>query len=367
MKKEISRREFLLAGTAVAAATLAAPVVGASPAWESEGQRNMQSTTMPKRYLGDLEVSALGLGCMSMAGIYNPPQPKEKMIPIIRSAFERGVTFFDTAEAYGPFLSEEMVGEALEPFKGKVVIATKFAFSFNGTQATGRDSRPEHIRQAVEGCLKRLRVETIDLCYLHRIDPNVPIEDVALTVKDLIREGKIRYFGLSEVSPNTIRRAHAVQKVTAVQSEYSMVERVMEKHIFPVCEELGIGFVPWGPTARGLLTDKYNDFSQLDYRRAAISYFQKEALEANQALLAIIRDWAERKEATPVQVALSWIIAQKPWIVPIPGTTNPDHAIENIGAKNVHFTQAELAEIRNSIEKVTVMGVRTPDQTLADQ
>jgi aryl-alcohol dehydrogenase-like predicted oxidoreductase len=365
-QRGISRKEFLAASTAVAMTVLAAPVVNARGSAESTGNSKEQNTAIRTRYLGGLEVSALGLGCMSMAGVYNPPQPKEKMIPIIRTAVEQGVTFFDTAEVYGPFLSEEIVGEALEPFKGKVVIATKFGFGYNGNQTAGLDSRPERIRQAVEGSLKRLRIETIDLCYLHRRDPNVPIEDVAGTVKDLIQEGKIRYFGLSEVSPETIRRAHAVQKVTAVQSEYSMLERVMEKNIFPVCEELGIGFVPWGPTARGLLTDKYNNFSELDYRRAAIPYFQEQALEANQALLAIVRDWAERKEATPVQVALAWIIAQKPWIVPIPGTTNPDHSLENIGARGVHFTQAELVEIRNSIEGVAVRGVRTPDQTLRD-
>jgi aryl-alcohol dehydrogenase-like predicted oxidoreductase len=234
-KKGISRREFLTVGTAVAISVLTAPAAMARGAQDSSGEpkNQNQSAAIPKRYLGDLEVSALGLGCMSMAGVYNPPQPKEKMIPIIRTAVEQGVTFFDTAEVYGPFLSEEIVGEALEPFKGQVVIATKFGFGYNGNRTAGLDSRPPRIRQAVEGSLQRLRIETIALCYLHRRDPNVPIEDVAGTVKELIQEGKIRYFGLSEVSPETIRRAHAVQKVTAVQSEYSMLERVMEKTSFP--------------------------------------------------------------------------------------------------------------------------------------
>jgi aryl-alcohol dehydrogenase-like predicted oxidoreductase len=291
------------------------------------------------------------------------------MIAHIRQAVERGVTFFDTAEVYGPFTSEELVGEALAPFKGKVVIATKFGFNFQDGRTSGRNSRPENIRRAVEGSLKRLKIESIDLLYQHRADPNVPVEDVAGTVRDLIKEGKVKNFGLSEMSPRTIRRAHAVQPVAAVQSEYSLMERVVENGILSTCEELGIAFVPWGPTARAFLTDRFNEYSRFaqEDRRASVPMFTPEALKANMPLLALARDWALRKGVTPAQFSLSWLLAQKPFIVPIPGTTNPHHLIENLGAAGVKFTADELREIRAGVSKIKVQGARAPESALVDQ
>jgi aryl-alcohol dehydrogenase-like predicted oxidoreductase len=307
---------------------------------------------------------------MSMvAGFYNPAPPRQEMVALIRGAVERGVTFFDTAEVYGPFTSEEIVGEALAPFKGKVVIATKFGFNFQDGRTSGRNSRPENIRRAVEGSLKRLRVDAIDLYYLHRVDPQVPVEDVAGTVKELIQAGKIKHFGLSEAAPKTIRRAHAVQKVTALQSEYSLMERVVENEILSTCEELGIGFVPWGPTARAFLTDRFNEYSRFaqEDRRATVSLFAPEALKANMPLLALVREWALLKGVTPAQFSLGWLLAQKPFIVPIPGTTQLAHLDENLGAVNVRLTPAELGEIRAAVERIPLIGVRAPETATRDQ
>jgi len=302
----VGRRELLLAGLAMAA-TVTFPHINSRTA-------AAQATVSDRRKLGSLEVSALGLGCMSMVGIYNLPQPKQEMIALIRAAVERGVTFFDTAEVYGPFTSEEIVGEALAPFKGKVVIASKFGFGYQDGRVSGRNSRPENIRRAVEGSLKRLKVDTIDLYYLHRVDPAVPIEDVAGTVKELIQAGKIKHFGLSEAAPKTIRRAHAVQPVTALQSEYSLIERVVENEILSTCEELGIGFVPWGPVARGFLTDRFDENSRFDSsdRRSSVPLFTPEGLKANKPLLELVREWARRKGASPAQFSLAWLLAQKP-------------------------------------------------------
>jgi aryl-alcohol dehydrogenase-like predicted oxidoreductase len=284
---------------------------------------------MQKRKLGksNLEVSAIGLGCMGMSFSYGPPKDKQEMTSLLHAAVERGITFFDTAEVYGPFLNEELVGEALAPFRGKVVIATKFGFDLSGSDnqpgAPGVNSRPEHIKQAVEGSLKRLKVETIDLLYQHRVDPNVPIEDVAGAVKQLIQAGKVKHFGLSEAGAQTIRRAHAVQPVTALQSEYSLWTRTPEKEVIPTIEELGIGFVPYSPLGKGFLTGKMNEnttFDSSDFR-SGLPRFTQEALKANQALIELLGSIAERKKATPAQIALAWLLAQKPWMVPIPGTT----------------------------------------------
>jgi aryl-alcohol dehydrogenase-like predicted oxidoreductase len=327
-------------------------------------------TQRTRRRLGPLEVSPIGLGCMSMvAGTYNPAPDPRAMVALIRAAVDRGVTFFDTAEAYGPFTSEEIVGEALAPVRDRVVIATKFGFSFENGGRLGRNSRPEHIRQAVDGSLRRLRTDRIDLLYQHRQDPNVPVEDVAGTVKELIAQGKVKQFGLSEVSPQTLRRAHAVQPVAALQSEYSLLERVVENGILSTCEELGVGFVCWGPTARAYLTgifDENTRFTAPD-RRASVAQFTPEALRANALLLALVREWARRKNVTPVQFSLAWLLAQKPFIVPIPGTTKRQHLEENLGAIAVTFTPAELAEIRGAVSKINVIGSRPASSALVDQ
>jgi aryl-alcohol dehydrogenase-like predicted oxidoreductase len=335
----ISRRNFI-ATTSLAGAGLIFSQFGCVT------PQKLASGKMERRMLGSLEVSSLGLGCMSMAGVYNEPKPKPEMIAVIRSAVEQGVTFFDTAEVYGPFYSEEIVGEALQPFKGKVQIASKFGFAFDGNKTTGKSSRPEHIRKALEGSLKRLKIDAVDLYYLHRMDPQVPIEDIAGTVKELIKEGKVKHFGLSEVAPGTIRRAHAVQTVSALQSEYSLLERVMEKGILSVCEELGIGFVPWGPLNRGFLTGRYDENTKFGYRNAEVPYFKPEALKANIVLLNQIKKWSKDKSVTPAQFSLAWLQAQKPWIVPIPGTTNQQHLKENNGAVNVKFTTDGLQNIQ---------------------
>ncbi len=326
-------------------------------------------TDKEKRRLGTLEVSALGLGCMSMAGVYNAPQPKNEMVAVIRAAVEQGVTFFDTAEVYGPHYSEEIVGEGLRPFRAQVIIATKFGFDTTSGARGGRNSRPEHIRQALEGSLKRLQTDVIDLYYLHRLDPQVPVEDVAGTVKDLIKEGKVRHFGLSEVAPDTIRRAHAVQKVTALQSEYSLIERVMEHGILSTCEELGIGFVPWGPVNRGFLTGRFDQNTRFEpsNRNSQLPYLTPDALKTNIKLLDLVRKWSKEKGITPAQFSLAWLQAQKPWIVPIPGTTNPGHLKENLGANNVTFTADELKDFRTAMETIKLVGVRTPDTLLKDQ
>ena len=323
---------------------------------------------MQKRKLGNsgLEVSALGLGCMGMSHGYGPAKDRAEMISLLRSAAEKGVTLFDTAEVYGPFTNEELVGEALAPIRDSVVIATKFGLAPDPNDASkwnGLDSRPEHIREVTEASLKRLRIETIDLLYQHRVDPKVPIEDVAGTVKDLIREGKVRYFGLSEPGVQTIRRAHAVQPVAAVQSEYSLWTRGQEAEVLPALEELGIGFVPFSPLGRGFLTGKIDEdttFSSNDMRNR-LPRFTQEARKANQTLIDLLKSIGERKNATPAQMALAWLLAQKPWIVPIPGTTKLNRLEENIGAAAVELTPDDLRDIDNAASKITVQGERYPE------
>jgi len=313
----------------------------------------------------NLEVSALGLGCMGMSFGYGPAAVKQEMISLIRSAVERGITFFDTAEAYGPFTNEELVGEALAPFRGQVVVATKFGFKLgpNGEQM-GLDSRPEHIKQVAEGSLKRLKVDAIDLFYQHRVDPDVPIEDVAGAVKDLIQEGKVKHFGLSEAGVQTIRRAHAVQQVTALQSEYSLWWRAPEEEVLPTLEELGIGFVPFSPLGKGFLTGKIDEnttFDSSDFRNI-VPRFTPEARKANQALVDLLGKIAEHKNATPAQIALAWLLAQKPLIVPIPGTRKLERLDENIGAVAVELTSDDLREIDSAASQITVQGARYPEE-----
>jgi aryl-alcohol dehydrogenase-like predicted oxidoreductase len=322
---------------------------------------------MQKRKLGrtNLEVSAVGLGCMGMSFGYGPPKDKRQMISVIRAAVERGVTFFDTAEVYGPFTNEELVGEALAPFREEVAIATKFGFQLDPASGKqiGLDSRPEHIREVAEASLKRLKVDAIDLFYQHRVDLDVPIEDVAGAVKKLIQEGKVRHFGLSEAGAKTIRRAHAVQPVTALQSEYSLWTRGPEKEVLPTLEELGIGFVPYSPLGKGFLTGKMNQdtkFEGSDFRNI-LPRFTPEALKANQTLVGLLAKTAERKKATPAQIALAWLLAQKPWIVPIPGTTKLARLEENIGAAGVELTSEDLREIDGAASKIAVQGARYPE------
>ncbi len=322
---------------------------------------------MQQRKLGksNLEVSAIGLGCMGMSFGYGPAKDKQQMIPLIRAAVERGVTFFDTAEVYGPFINEELVGEALAPFRGQVVIATKFGFQLDpntGKQA-GLNSRPEHIRQVAEESLKRLGVEAIDLFYQHRVDPDVPIEDVAGAVKELILEGKVKHFGLSEAGVKTIRRAHAVQPVTALQSEYSLWTRGPEKEVLPALEELGIGFVPFSPLGKGFLTGKMDENTKLDGTdfRNILPRFTPEAMRANRALVDLLGSIGERKQATPAQIALAWLLAQKKWIVPIPGTTKLHRLEENLGAASVELTPDDLQEIESAASQITVQGARYPE------
>jgi aryl-alcohol dehydrogenase-like predicted oxidoreductase len=321
---------------------------------------------MQKRKLGTLEVSALGLGCMGMSHGYGPAKDKTEMISLLRSAVDKGVTFFDTAEVYGPFTNEELVGEGLAPVRDQVVIATKFGFKpdpDDPSKWNGLDSRPEHIREVAEASLKRLKTETIDLLYQHRVDPNVPIEDVAGAVGDLIREGKVRHFGLSEPGVNTIRRAHAVQPVAAVQSEYSLWTRGPEAEVLPVLEELGIGFVPFSPLGRGFLTGKIDEdttFSSSDMRNR-LPRFTQEARKANQALIDLVKSIGEQKNATPAQIALAWLLAQKPWIVPIPGTTKLSRLEENIGAAAIELTPQDLRDINNAASKIAVQGERYPE------
>ena len=322
---------------------------------------------MQKRKLGNsgLEVSALGLGCMGMSFGYGPAGDKKEMISVIRSAVERGVTFFDTAEVYGPFTNEELVGEALAPVREQVKIATKFGFKLdpNSGKQAGLDSRPEHIKQVAETSLKRLRTNAIDLFYQHRVDPDVPIEDVAGAVKDLIQEGKVRHFGLSEAGVKTIRRAHAVQPVTAVQSEYSLWWRSPETEVLPTLEELGIGFVPFSPLGKGFLTGKIDEnttFDSADFRNI-VPRFTPEARKANQALVDLLTRVAKQKKATPAQIALAWLLAQKPWIVPIPGTTKLERLKENIGAAAVELTPDDLRQIDSAASKIMVEGARYPE------
>jgi aryl-alcohol dehydrogenase-like predicted oxidoreductase len=320
---------------------------------------------MQKRVLGKsgLEVSALGLGCMGMSMSYGPPADKKEMIALIGKAVERGITFFDTAELYGPYTNEELLGEALAPFRGQVAIATKFGIKLDASGQQVQDSRPERIRQSIEGSLKRLRVDVIDLYYQHRVDPEVPIEDVAGTVKDLIREGKVKHFGLSEAGVQTIRRAHAVQPVTAVESEYSLWWRRPEEELLPTVEELGIGFVPFSPLGKGYLTGKIDEntsFAKNDFRNI-VPRFSPEARKANLALVGLLGTVAEKKKATPAQIALAWLLAQKPWIVPIPGTTKLHRLDENIGAVAVELTADDLREIDSAAAKITIQGARYPE------
>jgi len=322
---------------------------------------------MQKRKLGksNLEVSAIGLGCMGMSFGYGPPKDKNEMIALIRAAVDRGVTFFDTAEVYGPFINEELVGEAVAPVREKVVIATKFGFKFGPKgEQIGLDSRPEHIKQVAEASMKRLRTDVIDLFYQHRVDPNVPIEDVAGAVKDLVHEGKVKHFGLSEAGVQTIRRAHAAQPVTALQSEYSLWWRKPEEEVLPTLEELGIGFVPFSPLGRGFLTGKMNDNTSFDSSdlRSTLPRFTPEARKANQALVDLLGEIATRKKATSAQIALAWLLGQKPWIAPIPGTTKLKRLEENIGAAEIELTANDLREIENAASKIKVQGARYPEK-----
>jgi aryl-alcohol dehydrogenase-like predicted oxidoreductase len=328
---------------------------------------------MQKRKLGNsgLEVSALGLGCMGMSFSYGPPKDKQEMTTLLHAAVDRGITFFDTAEVYGPFLNEELVGEALAPFRKQLVIATKFGFDVSpgfdprGMKgAPGLNSRPEHIKEAVEGSLKRLKTDVIDLLYQHRVDPDVPIEDVAGTVKDLIHQGKVKHFGLSEAGVQTIRRAHAVQPVAALQSEYSLWTRTPEKEVIPTLEELGIGLVPYSPLGKGFLTGKIAENAKFDSSdfRSTLPRFTPEALKANQALIDLLSTIGQRKNATPAQIALAWLLAQKPWMAPIPGTTKLDRLDENIGALSVALTPADLQEIDQAASQITVQGARYPER-----
>ena len=328
---------------------------------------------MQKRKLGksNLEVSAIGLGCMGMSFSYGPPKDKKEMTTVLQGAVERGITFFDTAEVYGPFLNEELLGEALAPFRGKVVIATKFGFDLSPNHdprgmkgPPGLNSRPERIKEAVEGSLKRLKVETIDLLYQHRVDPNVPIEDVAGAVKNLIRQGKVKHFGLSEAGAKTIRRAHAVQPLTALQSEYSLWTRTPEKEVIPALEELGIGLVPYSPLGKGFLTGAIKESAKFDSSdfRSTLPRFTPEALKANQALIDLLVSIGKRKKATPAQIALAWLLAQKPWMVPIPGTTKLNRLDENIGAVAVRLEAEDVRDIDSAASKIKVEGARYPER-----
>src|SRR5271165_5502516 len=328
---------------------------------------------MQKRKLGksNLEVSAIGLGCMGMSFSYGPPKDKKEMTELLHAAVDRGVTFFDTAEVYGPFLNEELVGEALAPYRGKVAIATKFGFDVSPRSdprgmtgvPSGVNSKPEHIKQAVEGSLKRLKVDVIDLYYQHRVDPNVPIEDTAGAVKELIHAGKVKHFGMSEAGAKTIRRAHAVQPVTAVQSEYSLWWRKPEQEVIPTLEELGIGFVPYSPLGKGFLTGAIKEDAKFDSTdfRSKLPRFAADALKTNQALIDLLGTIAKSKNATPAQIALAWLLAQKPWIVPIPGTTKLNRLEENIGALAVELTSGDLREINEAASNIPVEGARYPE------
>lgn len=372
---ENNRRNFLKTGALVSGSLLAAPLLSFGknilPNQEATLAIDVNAT---ERILGtgkhSLKVSALGLGCMSMtSNSYNPPRDKSDMVNVIRGAVEQGVTFFDTAEFYGPFSSEEYVGEALKPLRNQVVIASKFGFEFeNGKSTGGRDSKPASIRKAVEGMLRRLQTDHIDLLYQHRVDPKIPIEDVAGTVKDLIKEGKALHFGLSEASHENIRKAHAIQPVTALQNEYSLLERVHENGTLDLCEELGIGFVPWCPIVRGFLADRFNEYTRFaeESRFSAVPYMKPEALKNNMPLIDLVCQWALRKNVTPVQLSLGWLMAQKPWIVPIPGTTRLHHLKEDLGANDVKFTSTELTEFRSAFEKIKLVGVRSIETASKD-
>ena len=363
-EKQLARRRFLAGGLAVgAAALLSSPLCGmghaATPSAPSTAKSTQLPHSLPQRRLGSLQGSAIGLGCLPMVGYYGGTYAKKDMVALIRRAYDNGVTFFDTAEVYGPYTSEEWVGEALAPVRDKVVIATKFGFGVEEGRPTALNSRPDHIRRAVEGSLRRLRTDHIDLLYQHRVDPKVPMEDVAGTVKDLIREGKVLHFGLSEASAASIRRAHAVQPVSAVQSEYSLLWREPETKIFPTLRELGIGLVPYCPLGRGFLTGAIDENSRFTTGRlSTLPQFTPEALKHNMPLPHLIRAWAERKQCTMSQFAIAWLLAQAPWIAPIPGTTNPAHLDDFLGGAAVRLTPAELEEFEREYAKITLMGHR---------
>jgi len=362
----LSRRDFVvrtgLIGAGLAAGISVSACSGQSNDSNQQSDRppNKAQNKMKTRKLGQLEGSELGAGAMSISANYGPPADRGQGIKVLREAHEKGITFFDTAEVYGPYTNEDLVGEALAPFRDKVAIASKFGFDIEG--GGGLNSRPEHIRKALEGSLKRLRTDHVDLYYQHRVDPKVPIEDVAGTIRDLIKEGKVRHFGLSEASAKTIRRAHAVQPVTAIQTEYSLIERDPERNgVLATCEELGIGFVPWGPLGMGYLTGKIDARTKLDPKtdlRAGFTRFSPENLAANKPIVDLVKRFAEKKNTTPAQLALAWLMAQRPWIVPIPGTRNIDHLHENLGAINVQLTRADLREIEAAFSGITVHGGR---------
>lgn len=355
------RRQVLASGLGLAAATVLTGLPDGADA---------QISGLGGRKLGSLEVTSLGLGCMNVAYGYAPPIEKGAAIALFRSAYDLGVRFFDTAEIYGPFLSEELLGEALAPVRDQIIIATKFGFDVDPATRVrrGRSSRPEHIRRSVEGSLKRLRTDYVDLLYQHRIDPNVPIEDVAGTVKDLIKEGKAKHFGLSEAGPRTIRRAHAVHPVTAVQNEYSLWSRDAEPAVIPTCQELGIGFVPWSPLGQGYLTGTIGPGARFDPKndlRAGFPRYAPDALAANQPVIDLLRAVAREKDATPAQIALAWLLAQKPWIVPIPGTTKLAHLKENLGAANVKLTPEDLQRMETAFSNIKVHGARSSPEVLS--
>lgn len=351
----INRRDFLTLTTLASVGLMTAPLWSAGAEKLIKGENKMRT-----RKLGTLEVSEIGLGCMNMAGNYNPPADRQQSIATIRKAFENGVTFYDTAEVYGPYIDEELVGEALQPFRDQVKIATKFGFAIDGT--VGLDSRPERIKRVVEESLKRLRTDRIDLYYQHRVDPNVPIEEVAGTINELIRQGKVLHFGLSEASAKTIRRAHAVQPVSAVQSEYSLWTRNVELNgVLNTCNELGIGFVPWSPVGAGFLTGKYDINTKFDEKsdfRAGFPRFSKEFLPLNMPIIDWLKGYAAKKNATPSQISLAWLMAKSPNIVPIPGTRTQTHLLENLGAQNLHLTNADVQEIETCLSKYPVFGDR---------
>ena len=369
-RNEIGRRSFLHSAGALAAAPLLGGIAGRADAQPSASSSTPAPAAPGRRRLGKLEVSSVGMGVQNMARKYETTVPyRPEMINIIRSAYDRGVTFFDTAEAYGPHECERILGEAIQPFRDRVVITSKFGWNIDqatGQRRPGRNSKPDHVKLVVEGMLKRLRTDRIDLLYQHRVDPEVPIEDVSGAVKDLMQQGKVRHWGLSEMGLNTLRRAHATLPVTAVQSEYSMLWRGPEREVLPLCEELGIGFVPWSPLGVQCLTgwiDANTRFAPGDIR-AVESRFSPENLPHNLQLVALVKRWAERKRATPAQIALAWLLAQKPWIVPIPGTTQMAHMVENSGADDVRFTTTELAELNAAVRAIEVRGARLPEQVL---
>lgn len=365
--KQINRRQFILASSSVAAATLISSVPAFAKEEVAKSNTNAKPSSLGMRKLGTLEVSSIGLGVQNMSRKYDTSTPyRPEMVNVIRSAYENGVTFFDAAEAYGPLEVERILGEAVAPFRDKIKIATKFGWNIDqetGKRLAGLNSRPEHIKIVVENMLKRLNTDRIDLLYQHRVDPAVPIEDVAGVVKELIKEGKVIHWGLSEMGLGTLRRAHKELPVSAVQSEYSMLWRGPENKVISTCEELGIGFVPWSPLGVQFLTgwiDANTKFAQGDFRSLE-SRFETENIIKNMPLVDLIKQWAKEKSATPAQIALAWLIAQKDFIVPIPGTTNKDHMLQNIGAVNVHFTNSELKELNESIAKIIIHGNRLPD------